>query len=143
MKGFEFDVAISYSSEQEQYVGRVAKILEKEKLCVFYAPNREEEFLGKDMITEFYDIYRYKSMFVACFISAEYLNKDITLHEAKTALLRTKEEKRNCLIPIYWGEVRLKGLDPDVHFLNADALREVEIAEKIKLIINQFKNRSF
>lgn len=134
-----YDVAISYASEQEQYVRRVAKLLEMEKLKVFYAPNREEEFLGKDMITEFYEIYRYKSLFVACFVSEEYLKKDITVHEARTALLRTKEEKHNCLIPVYFGGARLNGLDPDIHFLDGDKLREVEVADKIKSIVNNYK----
>lgn len=135
---YEYDIAISYASEQETYVRRVAKILEMEKLRIFYAPNREEEFLGRDMITEFYEIYRYQSMFVCCFVSEDYLKKDITVHEAKTALLRTKEEKRNCLIPVYFNGARLKGLDPDIHFLDGDRLREVEVADKLKLIVNNY-----
>lgn len=134
---YQYDVAISYASEQEQYVSRVYKILKMERISVFFAPNREEEFLGRDMITEFYEIYRYKSRYVACFISEEYLKKDITMHEAKTDLLRQKEEKRNCLIPVCWGTARLDGLDPDIHYLNGDRLREVEIAEKIKMIVNR------
>ena len=73
-----YDFAVSYASEQELYVNRTVKILEKEHINVFFAPNRKEEFLGRDMITEFYNIYRYESMFVACFISEEYLRKDIT-----------------------------------------------------------------
>lgn len=136
---YKYDVAISYASVQEHYVSRVCKILEKEHLVVFFAPNREEEFVGRDMITEFYDIYRYESMYVACFVSKEYLERDITMHEAKVAMLRQKEEKRNCLIPIYWGDARLSGLDPDINFLDADRLREVEVAERIKWIVNAFK----
>lgn len=135
---YKYDIAISYASEQETYVRRVAKILEMEKLRIFYAPNREEEFLGRDMIMEFYEIYRYQSMFVCCFVSEDYLKKDITVHEAKTALLRTKEEKRNCLIPVYFNGARLKGLDPDIHFLDGDRLREVEVADKLKLIVNNY-----
>lgn len=146
-KDFKYDVAISYASEQEQYVRRVAKILEKENLVVFYAPNREEEFLGKDMIVEFYQIYRYDSMFVVSFISDEYLKKDFTMHEAKTALLREKEEKRNCLIPVClgnsWGDARVLGLDSDIHYLNGDRLKEVEVADKIKLIVNSFMQQYY
>lgn len=135
---YKYDIAISYASEQEHYVYRVARILEQENLKVFYAPNREEEFLGKDMITEFYSIYRYESAYVACFISTDYLKKDITMHEAKTALLRGKDEGRNYLIPIYFGGVRLDGLNPDIQFMNADKLREVEVADKLKTIAASF-----
>lgn len=138
-RAYTYDIAISYASEQERYVSRVCKILEKERIKAFFAPNREEEFVGRDMITEFYEIYRYKSMYVVCFISEEYLKKDITMHEAKTALLRQKEEKRNCLIPVCWGTAWLDGLDKDINYLNADRLREVEVAEKVKMIVNAEK----
>lgn len=137
---FKYDVALSYASEQESYVSRVARILEKEGVNVFYAPHREEEFLGKDMITEFYELYKYESMFVACFISKDYLAKDITMHEMKTTLLREKNENRNCIIPVYFGNVRVKEINQDIHYLDAEQLKEVEVADKIKLIINTYKS---
>ncbi len=134
------DVAISYASKEEHYVSRVVNILEMEGIKVFFAPRREEEFLGMDLITKFYEIYRYESLFVAGFISEDYLKKDITMHEAKTALLREKSENRNCFIPVCFQDKVLEGLNPDVHYLNGDKLKEVEVADKIKLIIETFKN---
>lgn len=139
-KSYKYDIAISYASEQELYVNRVAKILEKEKINVFYAPNLEDEFLSCDMITAFYDIYRYESLYVACFISEDYLQKDITMHEAKTALIRGKDERRNCLIPVCFGSARLKELDPDIHYIDADKFKEVEVADKLKRIVTAYKN---
>lgn len=137
---WKYDVAISYASQQESYVSRVVKILKKEGIKVFYAPDREEEFLGRDMIMEFYDIYRYESLFVASFVSNDYLKKDITMHEARTALLREKNENRNCFIPVYFQGAKLEGLNPDIHYLDGEKLKEVEVADKIKRIIDTFKN---
>lgn len=76
-KKFDFDVAISYSSEETRYVSRVVQILKAEGLRVFFAPDCEEEYTAKDMIAEFYTIYRYRSMFVAAFVSKSYISGDI------------------------------------------------------------------
>ena len=140
-KKFDFDVAVSYSSEETCYVSRVVQILKAEGLRVFFAPDCEEEYTAKDMIAEFYTIYRYRSMFVAAFISKSYIAGDITLHEGSTALLRTEDEKRNCLIPIYMDDSRLEKLNPDINYIEVNRkgcmLREVETADKIVRIVKR------
>ena len=134
---YKYDVAISYASEQERYVARVVEILEAENVRVFFAPNRETEFMGQNLINAFYKIYRYESRFVVCFISEDYLRKDLTVHEARTAILRNQIEGKNCVIPIVWGNARIEGLDPDIHYIRGDMLREVEVASKILQIIKR------
>lgn len=132
---FSYDVAISYASEQEQIVSRAAKILSADGFKVFFAPEEERAFIAEDMISSFYRIYRYESRFVAAFVTEDYLRKDITMFEATTAMLRRREEGRNCLIPIYFGEAKLPCLDPDIHCVKGDGLREVELADKIRTVL--------
>lgn len=131
----KYDVALSYAGEQVAFVSRVSKLLEAEGLTVFFAPKREEEFAAEDMIVRFYQIYRYESRYVASFVTKDYLKKDITMHEASTAMLRAREEGHNCLIPIYFEGARLEHLDPDIHYICADGLLAVEVADKIKTIV--------
>lgn len=130
-----YDVALSYAGEQAKFVARVAKLLEAENLRVFFAPYREGDFIGEDMYARFYRIYRYESRYVAAFVTTDYLSKEITMHEAATAMLRGRDEKRNCLIPIYFGGASLPNLDPDINYIPADGLREVEVADKIRNVI--------
>lgn len=130
-----YDVALSYAGEQVRLVSRVAKLLEAENLRVFFAPDREAEFIGEDMYAKFYRIYRYESRYVAAFVTADYLKKEITMHEAATAMLRRRDEKRNCLIPIYFDGASLPNLDADINYIPGDGLREVEIADKIRGVI--------
>ena len=141
-KKFDFDIAIYYSSEETRYVSRVVQILKAEGLRVFFAPDCEEEYTAKDMIAEFYTIYRYRSMFVAAFVSKSYIAGDITMHEASTALLRTEDEKRNCLIPVYMDDSRLEKLNPDINYIEVNRkgcmLREVETADKIVRIVKRY-----
>jgi len=132
---FSYDVAISYASEQERTVSRVVSILKMDGFRVFFAPDRESEFTAEDMIAQFYRIYRYESRYVAAFVTEDYLRKDITMHEAKTAMLRRREEGRSCLIPIYFEKAMLPGLNPDINFIRGDGLREVELADKIRSVL--------
>lgn len=135
-----YDVALSYASEQEEYVRRVAGILKEENIKVFFAPDEMDKLTAMDMNRLFYSIYRYQCIYVASFVSTEYLAKNYTMHEATTALMREADEKRNCLIPIYFGDLKLPGLNPDIAYMRADRLREVETAERIRCIVNNYKN---
>lgn len=132
---FSYDVAISYASEQERIVSRVVNILKVDGFRIFFAPDLESEYIAEDMIAQFYRIYRYESRYVAAFVTEEYLRKDITMHEAKTAMLRRREEGRNCLIPIYFEKAVLPCLDPDINYIRGDGLREVELADKIRSVL--------
>ena len=64
------------------------------------------------------------------------------MHEVSTALLREKDEKRNCLIPVYMDGSRLEKLDTDINYIavkrNGNILREVETADKIIRIIKNY-----
>ena len=132
---FKYDVAISYASEQERVVSRVVSILRMDGFQVFFAPDQGFEYMAEDMIAQFYRVYRYESRYVAAFVTEEYLKKDITMHEAKTAMLRRREEGRNCLIPIYFGEAVLPQMSPDIHYIRGDELREVELADQIRSVL--------
>ena len=46
-----------------------------------------------------------------------------------------RDEGRSCLIPIYFGDASLPNLDPDINYIPADSLREVEIADKIRSVV--------
>ena len=136
---YSYDVALSYASEQESLVRRVAKLLKFEGLRVFYAPFDEGKFQGDDMIARFYKIYRYESRYVAAFVTDDYLRKDYTMHEAHSAMFRERDEDGCPLIPILFGDASLPELDPDICRIHADELQAVDIADKIRKIV---RNRS-
>lgn len=144
-QSFEYDIAVSYSSTDERYVSRVVNILEQEGLKVFFAPNCEEEFMAQDMIVKFYKIYRYQSEFVVAFVSSAYVAGDVTMQEANSALLRTRDEQRNCLIPVYLDGTKLPQLNPDINYIsvnrNGYTLREVEVADKILRIVKKYSGK--
>lgn len=130
-----YDIALSYASEQERYVSRVYEFLKLHGLSVYFAPGNQEDITAENLVQVFYPIFHDQSMMIAAFVSKEYLKKDWTRQEVSIALTRSREEKRNCLIPICFGAARVPGMDPDIHYLNAEK-SEAEIAyflaEKVK-----------
>lgn len=149
---YDYDVAISYSGRQTPFVSRVAKLLKQEGFRVFFAPDCEEEFLAQDMILVFHEIYRRKCLYVAAFISEDYLKSDICMSEISSALLRSKDENRNCLIPVSMADKPLRDLlawhpiptlNPDIHYIDVHSvngdLKEVDVADKIGRIVKKYK----
>lgn len=119
---YKYDIALSYAGEQEAYVSDVRTLLELKGLSVYFAPapDCQENLLGKNMLAEFYSIFHDQCLLMAAFVSAEYLQKRWTMEEAAIGRMRSREENRNCLIPVYFGDARLPDFDPNIGFRTAD-----------------------
>ncbi len=74
------------------------------------------------MILVFHEIYRSTCLYVAAFISEDYLKSDICMSEISSVLLRSKDENRNSLIPVSMADKPLKDLleGHPIHALNSD-----------------------
>ena len=134
-------MALSYASEQEVFVNRVSKILKKEGKEVFFAPDCETVYKAKDIFQKFYEIYRYKSKFVACFVSKEYIEKDYTMHEYECAYLKSKDVGENRIIVINFDGSNLPHFDDDINYIDARNNREVQVADIIIKILNESDGR--
>ncbi len=134
---YEYDIAFSYASEQEQFVLRVAKLLDEMGLKVFVKPFYEQQFLAKDLRRETYKMYGLNCRFVACFISEDYWKKEIPRHEFSVAVNRMKREKRICIIPVMMDETRPTTLDSDIVYIDATSedVIEMDVASKMESIV--------
>lgn len=135
--GYEYDIAISYASEQEPFVLRVAKLLDEMGIKVFVKPFFEQQFLAKDLRRETFKMYSLSCRFVACFISKEYCEKEIPRHELSVAVNRMNKEKRICIIPVMMDETRPAILDSDIVYIDAasDDVIEMDVASKMESIV--------
>lgn len=133
---YKYDIALSYASEQKDYVSSVYKLLEMKGLSVYFAAAHQEELTGADMTKEFYSIFHDQCLLIAAFVSDIYLQKKRPMAEAAIGQMRSREEKRSCLIPVYFGDARLPEFDPDINYLNADKPAEEVahyLAEAVRL----------
>ena len=132
----KYDLALSYASEQKDYVSSVYKLLKLKGLSVYFASAYQEELTGIDMTEEFYSIFHDQCLFIAAFVSNDYLQKKRPMAEAAIGQMRSREERRNCLIPVYWGDARLPDFDPEINFLSADKPAEMVahyLAEAVRI----------
>lgn len=141
--GYEYDIAFSYASEQEQFVLRVAKLLDEMGIKVFVKPFHEEQFLANDLRRETYKMYGLSCRFAACFISVDYWKKEIPRHEFSVVVNRMKKEKRVCIIPVMMDETRPSTLDPDIVYIDAASkdVVEMDVASQMESIVIEDRKR--
>lgn len=144
MPSFQYDIAISYASEDESVAKQTYEFLLNYNLKVFFALSCQDEFAAMKMKARFHKLYMSECVFVAAFISKDYIRKEYTMLEARTAMIRHEVEGRNCIIPIYLDGSKLPGLDPDMHYIDVGRMnektKEVDIAKDIYCIVNKYKN---
>ncbi len=128
---FNFDVCLSYASEDQAYVGQVHRSLAERGVRVFYDVFSKVDLWGKDMVTDLDSIYRTEARYCVLFISQSYAAKRWTRHEKRSALARALEEDREYLLPVRFDDTELPGLPPTVGWLDARRLDAEELATAI------------
>lgn len=131
MNNYKYQVALSFASEQRDYVADVAKQLSDLGIIFFYDRFEEVEGWGKNMAEHFGCIFAQQSEYVVMFISKEYVDKAWPSHERKHALCRMIEEHREYILPVRFDDTKVLGLAEDVLYLSANDYSPVTLAEAI------------
>ena len=87
-KDYEYDVAISYASEDGSQAESLAAVLRNRGVHVFYDKYEKAILWGKDLYTSLSDLYQNKSRFCILFLSKHYVAKLWTKHELQSAQAR-------------------------------------------------------
>ncbi len=93
-KKFQFDVALSYASEDRSYVDKLASILTNMGINIFYDKYDKIGMWGKDIYDYFSSVYSERARYTVIFISKDYAKKVWTNHERRAAqAMAIKENK--------------------------------------------------
>lgn len=97
----QFDIALSFATENQPLVDEVYHYLRAEGYNVFFAPSPEgQAFIsGKNQNQIFYQIFGWDAEYVALFVTKDYIGKKVPMKEASIAL--TKRAGNDTVIPIY------------------------------------------
>ncbi|MFH1189055.1 MAG: TIR domain-containing protein [bacterium] len=125
----EYEVALSYASEDFPYVQKVADILRDNK--VKYYLDKHEDMWGKDLSVTLQAVYEKKSGYVVPFISSYYANKVWPNFEFQNALSKAVQLKREYILPVRFDKTELPGLRASVVYLDANKYPPEEIANRI------------
>lgn len=116
--GFEYDVCLSFASEQRDYVEMIASGLKERDLRVFYDADETVNLWGKDLAEHLDYIYRKASRYCVVFVSEAYAAKPWTRHERRSALARAIEEEGDYILPARFDDTELPGLRPTVAYVD-------------------------
>lgn len=97
----QFDIALSFATENQPLADTVYHYLKAKGLRVFFAPSPEGQvFLsGKNQREVFYQIFGWEAAYAALFVTKDYVRKQVPMEEAAIALIERKGT--NTVIPIY------------------------------------------
>lgn len=135
---FEYDVALSYASEDREYVDPVAEGLSRRGVRVFYAGFEQASMVGEVLSELFVDIFQKKARFTVVFISANYVNKPWPMHEGRIALGRALFEHQTYLLPVRLDDSELPGLLPTIGYVDG---RSISPAELVELVLQKLGER--
>ncbi|HXA20282.1 MAG TPA: toll/interleukin-1 receptor domain-containing protein [Thermoanaerobaculia bacterium] len=128
-KGLQYDIAISYASEDSRIVGTVVRRLKAEKgLKVFFSPDYKVDLWGKDE-REFERIYGGGARVVVPFISKDYVRKEWPLREFRAAKRADKTRDYDSILPVRIDDSALTGLRRTVQYLSTQDHTATEIAD--------------
>ncbi len=128
----EIDVALTYASEQQAYVGSVARELKDRCLNVFFAPFEKQSLWGEDLASYLDRVYRELSTICVMFISREYVAKSWPSHERQIALSRQLKQDAAYILPVRFDDTQVPGLNPNIAFVWASEFSPAELAEAIR-----------
>lgn len=108
----QYEVALSFSGAQREYVEQVARFLQARGVAVFYDEFESVMLWGKDGVETLHEIYSERASYVVIFISKEYVAGAWPSHEKRSALSRALWERREFILPVRFDDSVVPGL-PD------------------------------
>lgn len=133
---YQYEIALSFATEEQDLVEKVYHYLKAENLSVFFAPVPECQVYisGKNQREVFYDVFGLKSEYVALFVSKNYVVKKVPIEEAGIAFAR---HNAGNVIPVYLDgtELPVELFNPeDINYFKANnpAIIASHLAAKIK-----------
>ena len=108
----KYHVALSFASEDREYVEAVASFLRRDDVKVFYDRFEEVNLWGTDLYKQLRHVYSEASEYIVIFISKHYADKLWTKQELVFAQSRESEESKEYILPARFDETVVIGL-PD------------------------------
>ena len=115
---FEYDVAISFASEDRKYADELARLLNKLGIKVFYDDYERVALWGEDLYKYLTTIFKDKARFCVIFISENYANKRWANLECKAAQARSFFENHPYILPIRLDDTEIPGILPTIGYMS-------------------------
>lgn len=136
---FKYDFALSFAGEHREIAERLAKLLQLEKVRVFYDKDEQADLWGQDLYQKFQQIYGQGSRFFIPFVSREYLAKKWPKHELRQAQAREFKSDIEYILPLRLDDTELPGLNDTTAYFD---LRNTSIEDVADLCLKKLARDS-
>lgn len=124
-----FDVALSFAGPQRELASQLAYLVRAGGFEVFYDDYYQAQLWGEDLAILFDEIYRKRARYCVILKSQEYLDRIWTVHERRSAVTRSLQEKgRAYLLPLEVEDVELPGVPSTVGHISLERYSIDQIA---------------
>lgn len=127
-----YDIALSFSGSDREFVERVAKDSEQLGISVFYDRFEEVDLWGKDLYDYLSDIYQNRATYTVVFVSNAYASSVWPTHERRNAQARALAESVEYILPVRFDDTDVPGLPGTIGYIDARVKTPLEIAQLIK-----------
>ncbi len=128
----DYDVAISYATEDITMPEALADILVSNGVKVFFDKIYEAELWGKDLYRHFHNVFNVAARYCIVFSSANYAKKKWTSHELRSAQERALAEGDNeYILPVRLDDTDIPGLHSTIGYIDARVKTVDEIADLV------------
>ena len=114
----EYDIAISFAGEDRTIAEQIVEALYKEGVKVFYDQYEQANLWGKDLYQHLSEVYSKKAQYCLVLISENYVKKNWTQHELKSAQERAFKENKEYILPVRLDDTEVPGIHSTVGYLN-------------------------
>ena len=128
----QYDVAISYASEDETTAKEIAEAMKETGLKVFFAPYEQAQLWGKKLSDVFGETYGGKASYVLVLVSKHYAQKDFTNFEFIIARDEARRRKDEFILPVRLDNTPIVGLHSDVGYIEYNKVGAKEVARLMK-----------
>jgi len=134
---YDYDIAISYASEDRVVAEEISKCLTANGVRVFYDRNADIQasLWGKDLYGYFAELYSKRARYCLVIISANYAKKAWTKHELRAAqerALKESVESREYILPLRLDDTEITGIFSTVGYVD---WREIRVDSIVRYLL--------
>ena len=107
---FEYDVALSFASEDRDVAEKFADLLHIKNIAVFYDEYQPSAPAGNDFVTHIAELYRTKARYCVMLISGHYPLKKWTEEERTAARDHALRDANEYILPVRLDDTEVLGI---------------------------------
>lgn len=136
--GPSYDLAISFAGAQRDVAEAIANRVRDAGFEVFYDRFYPEQLWGKDLAVFFDEVFRKKARYCLIFVSNEYIERDWTNHERRSAVARMIESKgQEYILPVKVHDVELPGVQSTIGYVS---LRDYSVEQIADMVLAKIRS---